>query len=159
MYENSGGELYWKPGYDRIPDNWYRRTLLEDYNFAFLGEDLALYFAKHPDTVKVGGNMGKVNTFTGLDLTNATGGVFNAEDLGQGNNAACLAFQAATLGAPDILSKIWKDIAGPMAKLTAAFEPLIAKAECKKLAKFDTDALKAYPGYSEKYGYYKGSPT
>jgi hypothetical protein len=42
----------------------------------------------------IGGNTGKPNTFTGVNIADLTGGVFNAETLLEGNNLMCFAFQA-----------------------------------------------------------------
>lgn len=38
----------------------------------------------------IGGNTNGVNTFTGLDIGNVTGGVINGENLLEGGNFACL---------------------------------------------------------------------
>ena len=43
----------------------------------------------------IGGNTGKPNTFTGVNIADLTGGVFNAETLLEGNNLMCYGLQLA----------------------------------------------------------------
>jgi len=48
--------------------------------------------SQYPQFLDVGGNTGKTNTFTGVDLQDLTGGVYNLQTLGQDGSAACFAF-------------------------------------------------------------------
>ncbi|KAI9798241.1 MAG: hypothetical protein M1835_002727 [Candelina submexicana] len=41
----------------------------------------------------MGGNTGGPNTFTGIDIGNMTGGVFNSENLQDWNNFACFQYR------------------------------------------------------------------
>ena len=125
---------------------------MDEYSLAFAAIDLATYAAEHKNSAKVGGNLGKVNTFTGVDVTNLTGGAFNAEDLATGNNAACFAYQAGALLAPDILSKYFADISVGEAAINAVIGKALAPLGCKTLSTIDKTQLEKYPGYRKSGG-------
>lgn len=84
-----GDNLVKHPGTERIPENWYKRSFQNQYSFPEAFADLGQYAAQHPDTAKVGGNTGKTNTFTGVDVSDLTGGAFNSKTLLEGNNLGC----------------------------------------------------------------------
>ena len=67
-------------------------------------EDVGIGYAAYPDTLKFGGNLGAPNTFTGLDVSNLTGGVYNAQDLFKSDNLACFSFSILQQGIPNFLS-------------------------------------------------------
>ena len=87
------GNFKYNPGNERIPDNWYKRAVGDEYTIPYFNMDLTSAALQYPEFLDIGGNTGKVNTFTGLDINNLTGGVYNAQTLAQGNNAMCFAFQ------------------------------------------------------------------
>ncbi|KAJ6566677.1 Chloroperoxidase, partial [Mycena capillaripes] len=88
------GALVYTPGTERIPDNWYRRPIADPYGAAHLVPDLVEMGLYDPRILVFGGNTHGPNTFAPIDLGNFTNGVYNAEALLQGNNAACFVFQA-----------------------------------------------------------------
>jgi len=97
-----------------------------------------LYFAsQYPNTLTVGGNTGKVGTFTPLNFDDLTGGVFYAQTLLGGNNLACFVYQAASLTAPDILKGLYADINKPLAILNNATKNALTRLECPQLASID----------------------
>lgn len=55
--------------------------------------DVIDFGLKDPRLLSIGGNTGKVNTFTGVDPSALTKGVFNGATLTQGNNLECFIFQ------------------------------------------------------------------
>lgn len=66
----------------------YRRS--EPYTLAyFLAEDYPPLVAAEPRTMNIGGNTAGVNTFTGVDIGDLTGGVYNSQNLLNGDNFAC----------------------------------------------------------------------
>lgn len=91
--------------------------------------------------------MGKVNTFTGVDVSNFTGGVYNAKSLTQGNNLGCFAFQSAALLAPDFLSKQFKNADAALAALNKVLGGALAPLGCPQLKKIDNASLMQFPGY------------
>jgi hypothetical protein len=94
----------------------------------------------------VGGNMGKPNTFVGVNIADLTGGVFNAQTLLEGNNLMCLAFQVVNSAAPDILKGLLGNVLLAVQKLTDALNPIITQLGCPKLAKYDRSLLQKFPG-------------
>ncbi|KAI0903293.1 Chloroperoxidase [Ustulina deusta] len=88
VHDENGTQVY-REGHERIPANWYR--LAVDYSLVDYNLDLVAWAIKHPVLLSIGGNLGKVNTFAGVDIANLTGGVLNAAALLQGNNLVCFA--------------------------------------------------------------------
>ncbi|KAJ3804494.1 Chloroperoxidase, partial [Lentinula aff. lateritia] len=82
------------PGHERIPDNdgkWilYKRAIGDEYRLEPLILDIITMAFAHPQFLSIGGNTGQVNTFTGVDVADLTGGVYNAATLLEGNNFQC----------------------------------------------------------------------
>jgi hypothetical protein len=75
-------------GHERIPENWYRRPV--DYDLVELNVDVVDYVMRHPELANIGGNLGTVNSFAGVDLENLTGGVINESMLLEDNNLICV---------------------------------------------------------------------
>jgi hypothetical protein len=101
---------------------------------------------KLPHLADLGGNTGKPNTFTGVNITDLTGGVFNAETLLEGNNLMCFAFQAASEGAPDILSGLVSNVAKAVQMLTGPLTAILSALSCPQLEKYDTSLFSQFPG-------------
>lgn len=128
---------------ERIPYNWYKRPGGADaYNVPDVFLDLIADASIYPGILKFGGNTGKVNTFTGVDIGDLTGGVFNSKTLLQGNNLACFAFQAAEAGGIDELDGAAISLGKVLAPITAVFKEL----KCPPLAKFDFQLFDIFPG-------------
>lgn len=106
---------------------------------------------KLPNLAVVGGNTGTVNSFTGVNITDLTGGVFNAETLLEGNNLMCFAFLASSYGSIDILRGLLHNITGPLARLTGAADKLLKGLGCPQLEKYDTQLFKQFPGAKGSY--------
>ncbi|KAK5170829.1 hypothetical protein LTR04_003088 [Oleoguttula sp. CCFEE 6159] len=122
--------LKYTPGWEKIPDNWYTR-----------------HRAQHPEFLNVGGNTGTTNSFTGVDVSSLTGGVYNAQTLLQGNNLMCFAFQAAQQGAPDLLKGVFADTTAALSKLSGAVASATSGLGCPQLAAIDAAQFSKYPGY------------
>ncbi|EUC31640.1 hypothetical protein COCCADRAFT_6478 [Bipolaris zeicola 26-R-13] len=132
------GNYKWARGQEKIPENWYRRVIGDDYSIlSFAAEAVSLEVA-HPELIRIGGNTGQPNSFTG--------NVFNAQTLLEGNNLMCLAFQAASEGAPDILRGLFGNILIAVQKLASVLDPIIAELGCPELVKYDKSLFKAFPG-------------
>lgn len=81
-------------GHERIPENWWRRSLTAPYSIPYFLADTVAAAALHPKFLDVGGNLdNKTNNFAGVDIQNLTGGVFNSADFLKGNNLGCFGFQ------------------------------------------------------------------
>ncbi|KAF2217669.1 hypothetical protein CERZMDRAFT_80373 [Cercospora zeae-maydis SCOH1-5] len=95
--EGEDGSYVARQGYERIPENWYRRSMTAPYTIPYFLGDVLNAARLHPKFLNVGGSLDrKTNNFAGVDITNLTGGVFNGADLLQGNNLGCFAFQTVT---------------------------------------------------------------
>lgn len=88
------------PGQERIPLNWYRRPTTNQYNLVEVVADLVISNAAYPGILRIGGNTGTTDSFTGVDLQDLTGGVFNSETLLDGNSGACFLYQATLAAMP-----------------------------------------------------------
>ncbi|OJD35700.1 aromatic peroxygenase [Diplodia corticola] len=144
-------DMTYNEGCERIPENWYKRAIGDEYTIPFYALDLNAAALEHPQFLDIGGNTGTPNTFTPLDLQNLTGGLYNAQSLLQGNNLACFGFQAAVQFAPDLLKGIVKDLAGALGQLGDALTGALDGLGCPQLGgeSWDESGLAAYPGWAE----------
>lgn len=69
----SPGKFVWTEGYEKIPNNWYKRAIGDEYTIPFFLTDVLAAAAEYPQFLSIGGNTGKVNTFTGIDPKDLTG--------------------------------------------------------------------------------------
>jgi hypothetical protein len=146
------GRFVHNRGQERIPDNWYKRPFSNAYNIPEVLLDVQTNNAMYPGIVRIGGNTGTTNSFAGVDLTDLTGGAFNAGDLADGNNAACFLLQASMAGLPDISNPLLGAVGSVLGWATQQLGPLSSKFGCPQLATFDNQLFNQFPGAS-----YKGS--
>lgn len=157
------GSYKWASGQERIPENvgitsillvfyanlhhkWYRRVIGDEYTIAaFTAEAVSIELA-NPELIRLGGNTGQPNTFTGVNIDDLTGNVFNAQTILEGNNLMCLAFVSALQGAPDILGGLVGNVLVAVTKLTNALNPILAQLNCPEVTKYDATLFKAFPG-------------
>lgn len=108
---DSSGNLQYTYGHDRIPDNWYRRSLLDQWTLPDILLGVASQCAAYPSTCKVGGNTGTVNSFTGVDLGDISGGLVNGADLADPSKLGCFISQNIQAEAPSFLSNVFSGAA------------------------------------------------
>ncbi|GIJ85033.1 hypothetical protein Asppvi_003888 [Aspergillus pseudoviridinutans] len=106
------GNLTYREGWERIPENWYKTPL--DYGLVQLNLDLVDWSLKHPELASIGGNTGTVNSFAGVNLADVTGGVLNLTTLLEGNNLLCLVFEVLKFASPNALAGLYKTLAVPL---------------------------------------------
>ena len=112
-------------------DNWYRRPIGIDYTIPGYTVDNNLIQLQVPERLAVGGNMGSVNSFAGVDLSDLTGGVYNLQSLAQGNNAVCLAYTSLLTLTPDILKGTLVDVVGAVNNIVGQYiTPQFASLNC-----------------------------
>ncbi|EME80568.1 uncharacterized protein MYCFIDRAFT_50025 [Pseudocercospora fijiensis CIRAD86] len=128
-------------GQEHIPMNWYRRAIEYPYDNTYFLADVANAAALYPKFLNVGGNTGTTNSFTGIDVRNLSGGVFNSASLAQDNNFACFAYQFAAQAKPDLAL-------AALTQLTNSVGSLIGKLGCPQLQDADDAQLMQFPGYS-----------
>ena len=141
--EGTDGNYQANQGTEQIPANWYRRALEYPYESTYFLADLLNAAALHPKFLSVGGNTGKPNTFTPVDIKDLTGGLFNSADLAKGNNLACFLYQLSAQAKPDA-------VLGVLNKLTGAIGSIIGGLGCPQLQAIDNSQLEQFPGYSQK---------
>ena len=125
---------------------WYRRPSASQYQAATgVFGDLLPNFLAYPAGFRFGGNTNGVNTYTGINLTDFSGGVYDAGNLFKGNNLACFAYQNIQQGLPDVLTT------NPLtAAATKLLNPYLSKAfgglTCPQVSKFNNNNLPPYKG-------------
>lgn len=142
-------DFTYTPGYEKIPDNWYKRNPVDYYTIPYYALDLNTMALEHPEFLSVGGNLGETDTFTGIDPADLTGGVYNADMLLEGNNAICYATQLALMAAPTILQGLFADVETALGKLTSAIDDATGSLDCAKLNEIDTSQFDQFPGYTK----------
>lgn len=146
---DSPAEFKWMPGQERIPDNWYRRTSTNQYNGISVFMDLGSQFLAYPDSFRLGGNTNGVNTYSGISLTDFTGGAYNLTYLANPNGqGAC--FMAGLIQSliPDVANLPLQQVA-PIAKLVNSFiKPITGGLECPTVDMYDQTLFNKYPGHA-----------
>lgn len=145
----SPGSFVYTPGNERIPDNWYRRAIGDEYTIPFFLLDVLAAAETYPEFISVGGNTGTVNSFAGVDLSQLTAGVYNSQTLLQGNNLACFALQVAQGFTPDLLKPIFSDITAGVAQLNTAFTNALSPLGCPSFKSVDATQFSQFPGYTK----------
>lgn len=105
---------------------------------------------RYPGILRIGGNTGTVNSFTGVDTGDLTGGVLNTAQLIEGNNGACFFLQAASLGFPDFAGPITGLGVSLLDWATEQLAPINAGLSCPKLSVLGGDQFDKFPGASFK---------
>ncbi|RFU33006.1 heme-thiolate peroxidase, partial [Scytalidium lignicola] len=151
------GNFKYNKGWERIPENWYRRPV--DYGLVDLNLDTLAMVAKYPQLGSIGGNTGTVNSFTGVDLGNLTGGVFNVETLLEGNNLLCFSFEVVKTLAPNSLSTLFSVLDVPLQLITDTVGSALLNFACPALSdltiggqSFEKGIQKMFPGAAKSKG-------
>lgn len=122
---------------------------------------------KYPELLKVGGNVGGVNSFQALNISDLTGGVFSHDTLLQGNNLGkgllspgfeilltirkgCFLMQSLKLEAPNLLLSISLLGDPEINLLTSLLDPIIESMACPTLTKLNAGIYAQFSGSSYK---------
>jgi len=140
------GSFTHSPGQERIPLNWYRRPTTNQYNLVEVVADLAISNAAYPGILRIGGNTGTTDSFTGVDLQDLTGGVFNTESLLDGNDGACFLYQATLAAMPSAAAPVLGTVGSILGWALNLLGPDIQALGCPQLAKFDNTLFNQFPG-------------
>ncbi|KAF4627131.1 hypothetical protein G7Y89_g11029 [Cudoniella acicularis] len=140
------GNFTWNEGQERIPDNWYKRSIGDEYDTLFLVADLLQAALEYPQFLDVGANTGSVDTFTGVDLQNLTRGLYNPRALVQGDNTICFAAQALQQAGPDLLKGLVVDVVSALGLLNSTVGDLLKEVTCLDTTAFDFGQVEQYPG-------------
>lgn len=94
VQRNADNSLTYTPGHERLLTSWKRRPLGATFGLDDIALTLLHAASIDPSLISIGGNAGKVNTFTGVDAGNLTGGVFDTATLLKDPQAfACYLYQ------------------------------------------------------------------
>lgn len=143
------GNFTYTPGHERFPENWYTRNVADPYGLLYLTADSIPMGLQYPEFFSVGGNTGTVNSFTGVDPADLTGGVYNLGTLGKGNNLLCYALQLAVQIAPDLVTGLLTDVDGSMDMLGAAINNVTDGLGCERLNGIDKGQFEQFPGWTK----------
>jgi hypothetical protein len=123
---------------------------------ATLNVDLVAWLAAHPVLASIGGNLGKTNSFAGLNIEDVTGGVVNSFSLLEGNNLLCFSLEIVKTFAPNSLSTLFSTLTTPLKLIDDALLDPILDLSCPDwtdLSVNGTDLLDylldTYPGASK----------
>ncbi|KAF7196882.1 Dothistromin biosynthesis peroxidase dotB [Pseudocercospora fuligena] len=106
--KDASGNLQYKYGHERIPDNWYRRHNDDAWTLNDITISTAQQCASYPSACLVGGNTGEVNSFDGFDLGDISGGFVNSvTDLSDPQRMACFIAQAIRADTPSFLDNVF----------------------------------------------------
>lgn len=144
------------PGYERIPDNWYRRAFGDEYTIPFFLEDVVGMAVENPQFLDVGGNTGKNNSFAGLDIGDLTNGTYNSAALLDPDTLACFEYQLLMQQAPDLLEPFFyageAALGNALTTLDSGAKLLVVNMTCPTLNNIQQSqfqqAFAPYPGYT-----------
>lgn len=93
------------------------------------------------------------NTFTGLNITSFTSGLFHAENFATKKDSfACFAYQFAAQAKPDLLGAL-DAVTGSIPSLTSQITSLMGELEgCSQLREVDEELLMQFQGYRRSKG-------
>ncbi|KAH7141990.1 hypothetical protein EDB81DRAFT_723228 [Dactylonectria macrodidyma] len=139
-------------GHERIPENLYRRHYT-DYGVAALALDIVTH--SHPEVLSIGGNTNGVNTFTGIDIHDLSGGILNGKNLLQGNNLVCFALNAIKTVSPNSLSSLYATLSSVTDLVFAALEPVMGAMECAVYDDLSVNGTNWFDYNAEKFPGFK----
>lgn len=128
VVEADDGSLQYKRGWERIPENWYRIPV--DYGLVNLNLDLVDWIIRYPKLASIGGNTGRVNSFTPLDISNITSGLLDTGTLLEGNNLICFVLQIVKAFSPDSLSSLYATLGVVLDLLTDTLGTTLTDLSC-----------------------------
>ncbi|KAF7888589.1 uncharacterized protein EAF02_003130 [Botrytis sinoallii] len=142
------GNFQYKVGNERIPDNWYKRAIGDEYTIAGFLVDVVDYALQYPPLLDIGGNMGTPNTFAPVNLGSLTKGVFQTGSLLEGNNLECFVFQVAQAALPDIVAGAVGNLANTIKPFTDVVTQRLGGLGCPQLQGIDQSQFSKFPGYT-----------
>ncbi|MCJ1451366.1 hypothetical protein MMC28_001702 [Mycoblastus sanguinarius] len=146
------GSFTYQPGWERIPDNFYKRAIGDEYTIPGYVADVLKFGIQDPRLLSVGGNTGTTNSFTGVDLGALTNGVFDAATLAEGNNLECFVFQLVQAETPGLVTSLYENVTEAVQPLAENINSNLAGLSCPQLVGVDMSQYNAYPGYTKAKG-------
>jgi hypothetical protein len=146
------GNFKYTVGHERIPDNWYKRAIGDEYTIPGFLADVLDFGEKYPPLLSTGGNTGTPDSFTFVDIGSVTKGLFNLATLADGNNFECYALQVSQNAIPDILGGSQSSIGNLDSALKPLSDTIITRLQglgCPKLESIDQNQYNVFPGYNK----------
>jgi len=108
--------------------------------------------AQYPELGSIGGNVGTVNSFTGVDLSNVTGGVLNAGKLLEGNNLICFVLQIVRMASPNYLNNLYKTLEAPLSLVEGILGTgLLSLDDCPAWDELTLEGKPLWEGLQERF--------
>ncbi|KAG4424266.1 hypothetical protein IFR04_002670 [Cadophora malorum] len=145
------GNFKYSPGWERIPDNWYKRAIGDEYTIPGFLADVLDHAGKYPPFLNISGNTGSPNSFFTADLRSLTSGVFSGADLLDGNNLECFLLQVSQAPTPDSLGGAETQIGIKdqlLTPLRTTISERLGALACPKLDNIDKSQYNFFPGYN-----------
>jgi hypothetical protein len=174
--EGEDGHFTYNEGHERIPDNWYKRNVLDEYTIPYFSLDNLEMASQHPEFLSVGGNtgmffqmvdvyntnvsQGTVDSFVGVDPADLTGGVFNGATLLEGYVVDSLtqwveslltkrrSNNLACFAMQAAVQQLPDVLSGVLTDDGSRISQLTSSLGCPKLNNIDKDQFSKYPGYT-----------
>lgn len=143
---DASGQLMYTPGHERIPKNWYRRSIDDPFSFLDFIEKVTNIIFIYPRAGSIGGNTGTVDSFLGVDPSDLTGGVFNATDLTDKNKLSCFLYRVSQALAPQMLQDLFTTTIVATGLLNTNWFGLFTGLGCPQLSSVDQSMLAQFPG-------------
>jgi hypothetical protein len=141
------GTLALMPGGPRFPAGWRPRStpvnLISD-----IVANLIKMWTTYPETMQIGGNLGTINSFFGIDIGDFTNGVYTAASLLEGDNAACFVYQVSQQLMPVAVKNVEDTVYALLESTFDSAGGLFPSLVCPELAGVKTEMLEKYPGYT-----------
>ncbi|KAF5706718.1 Aromatic peroxygenase [Fusarium mundagurra] len=150
--EKTNSNLFYSP----FAGILYRRPVEDEFSIPDFLIDVLEHAAKYPRLFNIGNTIGKVNSFSVVDIGDLTGGVFNTAMLLQGDNLECFVMQIIMAAAPDVLGSQFTNVTKALTTLADKLRQLLAGETCPKLQKVNMKLFEKFPGCTEPYGSYAG---
>lgn len=117
-----------------------------------LNLDTVALIAQYPELGSVGGNVGSVNSFTGVDLDDVTGGVLNAGKLLENNNLICFALEVVRMASPNYLNNLYKTLEAPLELVNGILgTKLLSLDNCPAWDELTLEGKPLWDGLQERY--------
>ncbi|CAA9964045.1 oxidase [Pyrenophora teres f. maculata] len=149
VYEKEDGSLEYREGHETFPSNWYRTPV--EYGLVPLNLDLVSWYLRNPVLASIGGNTGTVNSFSGVDLHNVTGGVLNTATLLEKNNLLCFVFELLKSFLPNSLSPLMKTLELPIQLVTDILETPLLSLACPAWKDLTEGGEPLWDAFQHKY--------
>lgn len=143
------GDFKYTIGQERIPDNFYKLAADDEYTILGFLLDVIDFGLKYPNLLSIGGNTGTPNSFSGVEVSELTKGVFDSATLLEGNNLECFLFQVSVITVPDVAGgSISQYYGGDDSALSDLVQQMLGDLACPMLNEIDNSAFSKFPGYT-----------